>query len=295
MDEINTFFGNSPLLSKIYDISRVVDPVGKRVMRYADNKTVYEDFKCFDFWGNNKMCDNCISIRAYNENLTYIKMEFNKEKVFLITAVPYELGDRRVVIELLKEITDNMQFGKDEHSSADMKEIHVLIDNMNKLASFDHLTGLYNRRFINEKLPVEVMSAVVSQKPFTLIMTDIDHFKDINDSMGHIVGDIALKEFADILQAAADNGKGWAARFGGDEFLICLPETGYEKALEIAQQLRRTVENKKIVAEGHEFSMTASFGLYTADTKLNGNIENVLKRVDEKLYDAKSKGRNRVE
>ena len=121
-----------------------------------------------------------------------IKIEYNKEKIYLITAVPHDLNDRRVVIEILKDITNSLLLSSYENEAVDSTGIHALIDNMNKFAYRDPLTGLYNRRYIIEKLPIDLLNATLLANEFSIIMADIDHFKLINDNYGHLAGDLAV-------------------------------------------------------------------------------------------------------
>ena len=100
MDSNNINLSIDELLNKISDVTRIVDPLQKKVIEYNNNLAIVEEIHCFDFWGKNKVCDNCISIRAYNDNTTYVKIEYKKDKTYMITAVPYCFDDRRIVIEM---------------------------------------------------------------------------------------------------------------------------------------------------------------------------------------------------
>jgi len=155
-------------------------------------------------------------MRTYNDNTTYVKIEYNKDKTYMITTVPYDLADRRVVIEILKDITSSMFFDASEGISMELTSIHALIDNMNKLAFSDPLTGLYNRRYIIEKLPVDLLNSALLSENMAIIMADIDYFKAINDNYGHIAGDQTLKNVADILSVvlgvAATGSRGMEGR-----------------------------------------------------------------------------------
>lgn len=101
MDSNNINLSIDELLNKISDVTRIVDPLQKKVIEYKNNVEIVEEIRCFDFWGKNKVCDNCISIRAYNDNTTYVKIEYKNDKTYMITAVPYCFDDRRIVIEIV--------------------------------------------------------------------------------------------------------------------------------------------------------------------------------------------------
>ena len=94
-NNINDYLTNGELFSKLSDFTRIVDPLQKRVIEYRNKEVPINNIHCFDFWGKNKVCDNCISMRAYNDNTTYVKIEYNKDKTYIVTAVPYILGQRR--------------------------------------------------------------------------------------------------------------------------------------------------------------------------------------------------------
>lgn len=204
-----------------------------------------------------------------------------------------ELSNRRIVIELLKNTTDVMAFGNGNHS-----EIYEMIDSMSNLALKDTLTGIYNRRYINEKLPVDIVSASLSEQSLSIIMADIDFFKKVNDTYGHLAGDCTLKGFADILSGCIRRESDWVSRYGGEEFLICLPGASVEKAIEIAEHIRSNVENNAILCGEHTIRITASFGVCSikpAPGASGVSVENLIESADNKLYLAKNKGRNRVE
>ncbi len=205
-------------------------------------------------------------------------------------AASAELSNRRMVEALLKNTTDSMVFGNENHS-----EIYEMIDSMNTLALKDTLTGIYNRRYINEKLPVDIISASLSEQSLSIIMADIDFFKKVNDTYGHLIGDFALKNFAETLSGCIQRESDWVSRYGGEEFIICLPGAGIEKALEIAERIRRTVENKEIRCGEHTIRITASLGVCSVVPTPSTNVKNLIECVDGKLYLAKNNGRNRVE
>lgn len=283
------------LLNKISDVTRIVDPLQKKVIEYNNNLAIVEEIHCFDFWGKNKVCDNCISIRAYNDNTTYVKIEYKKDKTYMITAVPYCFDDRRIVIEIIKDITKSVLFDFSENAALEQVGIHAIIDNMNKLAFSDSLTELYNRRYIMEKLPVDLLNSALLSTNLSIIMADIDYFKKVNDTYGHIAGDLTLKNVSKILLSCIKRENDWIARFGGEEFIICMPGANLEIAKKTAECMRKSIENASIKYEGKDISVTVSFGIYSLKSKGNENADDLLKYADEKLYLAKRNGRNRIE
>lgn len=169
------------------------------------------------------------------------------------------------------------------------------LEHMQRLAITDSLTDLYNRRYIDEQLPIDLERTFRNSGPVSFIYADIDYFKKVNDQYGHIVGDHILEEIACMFLRHIRRKDGWVARYGGDEFLICLPELSRNTAGEIANRLRRAVENKSFYINDIQVKVTCSFGVQTV-YKTSGvhSVNHVVELMDKKLYQAKKKGRNKV-
>jgi two-component system cell cycle response regulator len=172
----------------------------------------------------------------------------------------------------------------------------ALVENR-KLSTTDDLTRVASRRFFTKHFPREVERAARYTRALSLILCDIDHFKNVNDTLGHGGGDEVLRQFGSRLQDALRRGVDWVARIGGEEFAIVLPETNYEQALDVARKLRSCVANKTFEAEGRSVEITASFGLCGLESVPPGVrkiAESLVKIADAALYRSKNSGRNRV-
>lgn len=294
MEKYKYLLDKLQIFEKTYEVMRIVDPLAKKVLEMSENELLTSDITCYDYWKKNQSCDNCISMRAFNEDDTFFKMEYKNGNVFMITAVPVMVEGRRLVIELLKDATNNMLFGGPDQDG----EVKVLtmLEYMNQAPVKDSLTELYNRRYIDEKLPVELINASLKNEPLSVIFADIDYFKKINDTYGHSAGDFVLKEFSRELEKFIRKDKDWAARFGGEEFLICLPGTELETAKKVAERIRNSMEKKEFILDENRIKVTCSFGVHAIckDNKCT-TVEGVIKLVDKHLYRAKNLGRNRVE
>ena len=156
----------------------------------------------------------------------------------------------------------------------------------------DGLTGLYNKRFFLEAIEAEVARARRYRRELSLLMFDIDHFKRVNDSFGHLAGDQILKDLGKLVVTRARREE-IVARYGGEEFAILVPETGREGATELAEQLRAKVEGHEFSFEGEVIPMTISIGV-AALTEEDWDPTAFVKAADEALYRAKAAGRNRV-
>jgi two-component system cell cycle response regulator len=172
----------------------------------------------------------------------------------------------------------------------------ALVENR-KLSTTDDLTRVASRRFFTKHFPREVERAARYGRSLSLILCDIDHFKNVNDTLGHAGGDEVLRQFGSRLQDTLRHGVDWVARIGGEEFAIVLPETNYEQALDVARKLRSGVANKTFDAQGRSVEITASFGLCGLESVPAGVrkvAENLVKIADAALYRSKNSGRNRV-
>jgi diguanylate cyclase (GGDEF)-like protein len=164
---------------------------------------------------------------------------------------------------------------------------------LSELAATDALTGLANRRMLDQRLRLEWDRAQRSAEPLTLLMIDVDHFKAFNDRHGHHGGDEALRNVAQVIGNNIRRPADLAARYGGEEFAVVLPATDSRGAWLIAEHIRNGVEHLPQVA-GAERPITVSIGMCTWDKRSRLSLETLLLSADQALYEAKHSGRNRI-
>ena len=163
------------------------------------------------------------------------------------------------------------------------------------LSVTDALTGLANRRRLMARLEEEVQRARRYKTPLSVVMIDIDHFKQVNDTHGHAMGDVVLRNIGAMLKASLRT-TDLAARYGGEELTLVLPHTDVPAALQVAEGLRQKFADLEHTLDGVSLRKTASMGLATREGKEESpDAEELLKHADEALYRAKQGGRNRVE
>ena len=170
------------------------------------------------------------------------------------------------------------------------------LNQKNRLLSItDPLTGTYNRRQLMEQLPRELERCRRYAYPLSLVMCDIDHFKNVNDRYGHTAGDEVLQQFAERVQKSIRASSDWIARYGGEEFLIALPETANPGAVFVADKIREVIAATPFETSAGPISLTASFGV--ASTAASGptlglRVEAMIAAADSCLYRSKQGGRN---
>ena len=175
----------------------------------------------------------------------------------------------------------------------DITERKLLEEELRRQAHIDYLTGVHNRRHFMERAEQELSRAHRYGSPLSMLMLDIDHFKQINDRYGHKVGDIVLKAVADLCHATFRD-VDILGRLGGEEFAVLLPETDQHFAVDAAERLRETITNARIpLAEGLPVTFSVSIGVSSLSSP-DDNIDVLLSLADKALYAAKDGGRNRV-
>ncbi|WP_020589658.1 GGDEF domain-containing response regulator [Desulfobacter curvatus] len=164
-----------------------------------------------------------------------------------------------------------------------------------ELARKDSLTGTLNRRAFMEKLDQELERAARKNTPLSLLMTDIDHFKQVNDRYGHLSGDRVLKQFVSQM-AQVIRPYDFIGRYGGEEFILCLPDCSIKEARDIAERMRSQIETTpmQISTSRPPIHITASFGISLFSSACEKDPESLIKKADDALYSAKNDGRNCV-
>ncbi len=167
----------------------------------------------------------------------------------------------------------------------------MLYEQTEELAIRDSLTGLYVRRHFYDRFKEEHRRALLTHRPLSLIMCDLDHFKNCNDRYGHAAGDLMLTQFAKTLKQITE--QAIVSRYGGEEFAILLPETTKEDAVKIANIIRERVERTPFLVRRENITMTISIGVSNLPIDAL-DLEDLVEKADKALYQAKRSGRNRV-
>lgn len=230
----------------------------------------------------------CRKIRGL-ENAHYIY-------VILLTTK----GEKRDIIEGLEAGADDFLTKPFNHEELKYRirigeRIINLEQRILQMANTDPLTGLLNRRAFMDRMTQETDRAHRNETPLSFLLTDIDHFKQVNDTYGHQVGDLVLQCFAKTLTRTV-RPYDFLGRYGGEEFVICMPGATEPQTEIAAERLRKEVEEMEIIRPDTSdlIRVTASFGTATCRMRSREPVDALIKRADDALYRAKSQGRNRV-
>lgn len=277
---------NLAFFNKMYDLVRIVDPISKKVLEWKGSFIDTTGEICHKYWENGKICDNCISVRAHNFNKSFMKLEQNLKSTMLVTAIPIEGADGPIVLELLKNATDSMLIGSGDYNEGHL--ISTVVSQLNDMVSKDSLTGLYNRRYIDDRLPVDIVKATINDSPLSVVFIDLDNLKLINDQYGHASGDLVLKEIGILMNEHIRNDNDWSARYGGDEFIICLNNTSNEKAHKVVSRIQESIENLIVtINQNISLCISASMGIHTM-YKSKLTAEELINLADKKMYQSKN-------
>lgn len=289
MNECSKFLECTYLKQLFYHI-RIVDPINKIVVKEMGND-IRRNCNCFDVWERKAICPNCISIRAYNEKRDVMKIEYNEDKEYMIIAKPIIIDDKEYVVETIRDITECEFMNVVQNKSKD--NLRSKFNKLNKLIVTDELTKCYNRRYINERMPVDINKAQKYNNELTIAMIDVDYFKKINDQYGHLVGDKVLRELCSLIKNNIRTDEEWIARYGGEEFLILFNNKSRDEAYNLSKNIKSLVEKSKFLHNDIEIKITISIGIATMTKEIN-DMDKLINVADENLYKAKELGRNLV-
>jgi len=259
---------------------------GKRVIDY--NKAAEKFFKALNITLDNYPIERILErqpelleIFESKSSCDFSFVKDNEERFFEIDVVPLGNPDdeNKKMLKTIRDVTEERK----------------IQEKLKFLATTDSLSGLYNRAEFMNLAKKEFASAKKNNEELSLLIMDLDNFKNINDTFGHAAGDEMIREIGSIIKSGFRK-TDIAGRIGGEEFAVVLKNASLEEAKKAAQNFRKTVEKRKVVFGGHVISLTVSIGVAAirVGTDDVNDIEDILKMADDALYRAKAKGRNCV-
>lgn len=258
-------------LNLVFDIVRLVDVTLTKQFSVDDKgELTAQPYRCFGVWNKKRRCENCISAKAFLKRKRMTKFEFIGHEVYHVTAMYIEVEDVPYVLEMVARITDEALFGAYGKS-----EFVEAITRYNKKLYTDPLTGVYNRRYYEDQLSGLPGHCKVA-------MLDVDDFKNINDTYGHLAGDMALRAVAVAISFYIRETDA-VIRYGGDEFLIIFQEITTKAFAERLEAVRKTVSETKL-DEYEGMQLSVSIG----GARCRSSISDAVREADRMLYKAKA-------
>lgn len=236
----------------------------------------------------------CRALRSKEQGYTYIILLTSRDAIeHLVAGLQSGADDYLIKPVVEPELIARLNTGRRIVTLE--RSLRAANEENRRLSITDPLTGVYNRRYLMEQLPREIDRAARYGRHLAAVMCDVDFFKKINDTHGHLTGDEVLKWFGSTLKAGVRSSD-WIARYGGEEFVIVLPETNVANAALAAEHLRKRIAEQPFKAAGQEFNVSASFGVSGWREKVppGATLDSLMARCDAGVYASKAAGRNRI-
>ena len=238
---------------------------------------------CFSFWANKSACTNCCSMRAFREDRVCSKIQKSHGKTYLTISKPINVENQRLVIEMIKDISQVMldyKINEDDYYK-----------NTNEEIVRDSTTGAYNRRFLDERIQTDILNAKNEYKKLSIVLVNVNNLKVINKKYGHITGDAVLAEIANKIDSLLESNIDWVARYGGDEFFVCLDGFSKKEAYKVAEKMRESIEKLKFTYDDETFSTSISFGIAEISDDIN-SLEELMDSAEENLQITRKSGKS---
>jgi len=236
----------------------------------------------------------CRALRSKEQGYTYIILLTSRDAIeHLVAGLQSGADDYLIKPVIEPELIARLNTGRRIVTLE--RSLRAANEENRRLSITDPLTGVYNRRYLMEQLPREIDRAARYGRQLAAVMCDVDFFKKINDTHGHLTGDEVLKWFGSTLKAGVRSSD-WIARYGGEEFVIVLPETNVSNAALAAEHLRKHIAEQPFKGSGQEFAVSASFGVSGWREKVpqGATLDSLMARCDSGVYASKAAGRNRI-
>lgn len=270
----------------LYEECRLVD-CNQKITYFLDSEDKLDQRPCHILC---KVKNDCNCSKVISEKRKITRIEFMEGKSFVINTFPLDSYEH-LVVELIDQIDGSSYyhgFNQGKHS-----DITSIIENMSQMIVTDEMTNLYNRRYISQRLPLDLASCCDTGKSIAIIMADIDKFKSVNDKYGHAAGDQVLINFAKLIRASVRNESDWVARYGGEEFLIVIQDFDINNSRYIIENIKKKISNATYDTGIKQIRLTCSIGAVVCKDK-GEHYEDLIKMADHCLLKAKNNGRDKA-
>jgi diguanylate cyclase (GGDEF)-like protein len=244
--------------------------------------------------GRDTTCDACINDLSVSRRHALLQPDEDGYSVIDLHSTNGTSVNKVPVTQCRLRDGDDLRFGNCIYRFLASSNVEAQYhEELYRLTVSDALTHIPNRRYLLQCLERELARSARYHRPLGLVLLDIDHFKTINDDMGHLAGDFTLRELAICVEGTVRK-DGLFARLGGEEFAVLLPEATLAVGVQVADRIRRQVEKHRFEYQGRPYSITVSLGVAATEGHDSLSCEELLQKADMSLYQAKKLGRNRV-
>lgn len=245
------------IFSHMFDAARIVDPMSHTSLLIKTNDVDIPAETCYHFWNRNESCQNCIAMKSYLHNDTFFKIERQDQKTFLVLATPKSVGKNTYIVEILKDVTKQLSINIKNESSENL----TLSLDENHQEEIDELTGLYNRRYINDHLPINMRHSNLKGKSLFVILFVIDEIQFLDHYSDYVSYDFIIKKFAGYISSPLIDTNDWAGRYAGNLFVLTLYDTDYASASSIAMSIKNNFHQDSFQINGDSVKLTVNYGI----------------------------------
>lgn len=288
---LEEIYNEIKVLKRIFYVVRIVNPIENKVYEISSDlgKIYMQQSECYSTWGKNKRCENCTSKKAFINKSTHEKFEFICDEIYYIISRYIEIENEKYVMELVRKVDNGIIL-----NAEGTEQFVDKIVRLNKKIYKDELTGVYNRRYMNEELEKSMEIVRESNGDFGIAVVDIDDFKEVNDRFGHIQGDKVICKIANILTKNINEKNGdYAVRYGGDEFILVLNNTNGRDFENTLKKILRKISNMKVKGIDN-YNISISIGGARFKEINARRTEEIINLADKRLYISKTLGKNMV-
>ena len=276
---------------KAYDDNSAFQLFNETIMMFLNNSSLNENFDelintlslNIDCW----LTDSNIHENNLKDHLTDLKKQKSSGQIIKILQ-----ENILPIIDKQKSQTEHLKIYVDK-ARQEIQRLNSEVEKFKHASLIDELTNIPNRRGFNKEIKEIMQQAQENESSFALLILDIDFFKNINDSYGHLLGDSVLRFLAKFLKHET-KGKDLIARIGGEEFVIVLTNTHYDAALKVAEQIRNRIYKKDLKVKSQKEPLKISVSIGASTYQMGESLESLFERADKALYKAKNTGRNKV-
>jgi diguanylate cyclase (GGDEF)-like protein len=273
------------ILDNMYDVMRIIDPINKNVISISNQQGAVSSRKCYDILNRGEMCENCISVRVEVEKDTFIKLEYVTNGVMLIIATSISFDGERYIVEIIKNITAQKNKILHDEFHSHVKDV---IDNLNEKIIKDENTSVYNRLYIESRLPVDLNNCIVNENNLSIIMIEIDHFKSVNDECGQDLWTEFLIDISEIISKTIKGESYWIGRYSENKYIIVLNNIDKKEAYNISDEIKDLLKDISYEYNNEIVKFNVNLGVYCSG-KEKIDIKNILADLEGIISEEKQK------